>query len=41
MKKKEMFKVEDSGKKTNDVIVSPKNIRLPKISDNKTPVPNS
>jgi len=28
---KEMLKVEDSGKKTNYVIVSPKNIRIPKI----------
>jgi Fic family protein len=30
---KEMLKAEDSGKKTNYVIVSPKNIRIPKITD--------
>ena len=30
---KEMLKAEDSGKKTNYVIVSPKNIRIPKILD--------
>jgi Fic family protein len=30
---KEMLKAEDSGKKTNYVIVSPKNIRIPKIND--------
>jgi Fic family protein len=36
---KEMLKAEDSGKKTNYVIVSPKNIRIPKINDEKTPVP--
>lgn len=35
---KEMLKAEGSGKKTNYVIVSPKNIRIPKISDDKTPV---
>jgi Fic family protein len=34
---KEMLKAEDSGKKTNYVIVSPKNIRIPKINDEKTP----
>ena len=33
---KEMLKAEDSGKKTNYVIVSPKNIRIPKINDEKT-----
>lgn len=38
---KEMLKAEDSGKKTNYVIVSPKNIRIPKINDEKTPVPSS
>jgi Fic family protein len=38
---KEMLKAEDSGKKTNYIIVSPKNIRIPKIADEKTPVPNS
>ncbi len=38
---KEMLKAEDSGKKTNYVILSPKNIRIPKITDNKTPAPNS
>lgn len=37
---KEMLKAEDSGKKTNYVIVSPKNIRIPKINDEKTPAPN-
>jgi hypothetical protein len=36
-----MLKAEDSGKKTNYVIISPKNIRIPKITDNKTPAPNS
>lgn len=30
---KEMLKAEDSGKKTNYVIVNPKNIRIPKIID--------
>ena len=30
---KEMLKAEDSGKKTNYVIVSPKNIRIPKINE--------
>jgi len=38
---KEMLKAEDSGKKTNYIILSPKNIRIPKISDEKTPAPNS
>lgn len=38
---KEMLKAEDSGKKTNYVIVSPKNIRIPKISDEKIPAPKS
>lgn len=32
---KDMLKVEDTGKKTNYVIVSPKNIRIPKITDEK------
>ena len=30
---KEMLKVEDSGKKTNYIIRSPKKLRIPKISD--------
>lgn len=38
---KEMLKAEDSGKKTNYIIISPKNIRIPKIADEKTPVPNN
>jgi Fic family protein len=38
---KEMLKAEDSGKKTNYVIMSPKNIRIPKLTDDKTPAPNS
>jgi len=38
---KEMLKAEDSGKKTNYIIVSPKNIRIPKISDEKTPASNN
>lgn len=38
---KEMLKAEDSGKKTNYVIVSPKNIRIPKINDEKTPAPQT
>jgi Fic family protein len=38
---KEMLRSEDSGKKTNYVIVSPKKLRIPKISDKKTPSPNS
>lgn len=33
---KEMLKAEDSGKKTNYIIVSPKNIRIPRITDEKT-----
>jgi len=33
---KEMLKAEDSGKKTNYIVVSPKNIRIPKITDGKT-----
>jgi Fic family protein len=37
---KEMLKAEDIGKKTNYVIISPKNIRIPKINDEKTPAPN-
>jgi hypothetical protein len=36
---KEMLKAEDNGKKTNYIIVSPKNIRIPKIADEKTPAP--
>jgi Fic family protein len=38
---KQMLKAEDSGKKTNYAIVSPKNIRIPSIKDEKTPAPNS
>ena len=38
---KEMLKVEDRGKKTNYIIISPKNIKIPKINNGKTPVPNS
>jgi Fic family protein len=38
---KEMLKAEDSGKKTHYVIVSPKNIRIPKINGEKTPAPDS
>lgn len=38
---KEMLKAEDSGKKTNYVIVSPKNIRIPKINDDKQQHPSS
>jgi Fic family protein len=38
---KEMLKAEDSGKKTNYIIISPKNIKIPKINNGKTPVPNS
>ncbi len=33
---KEMLKSEDSGKKTNYIIVSPKDIRIPKLTDEKT-----
>jgi Fic family protein len=36
---KEMLKAEDSGKKTNYVIVSPKNLRIPKMADEKTTAP--
>lgn len=32
---KEMMKAEESGKKTNYIIMSPKNIRIPKITDGK------
>lgn len=32
---KEMLKAEDSGKRTNYIVVSPKNIRIPKIVDEK------
>ncbi len=35
---KEMLKAEDSGKKTNYIIISPKNIRIPKITDEKNRV---
>ncbi len=38
---KEMLKAEDSGKKTNYIIMSPKKLRIPKISEAKTPAPNS
>lgn len=38
---KEMLKAEDSGKKTNYVIISPKNIRIPKINDEKHQHPRS
>lgn len=37
---KEMLKAEDSGKKTNYVILSPKNIRIPKIKEEKTKTHN-
>lgn len=37
---KEMLKAEDSGKKTNYVIISPKNIRIPKINEEKTKAHN-
>ena len=37
---KEMLKAEDSGKKTNYIIISPKNIRIPKITDEITSAPN-
>ena len=36
-----MLKTEDSGKKTNYVIVSPKNIKIPKINNVKTTAPKS
>ena len=38
---KKMLKAEDTGKKTNYAIVSPKNIRIPSIIDEKTPAPDS
>ena len=38
---KEMLKAKDSGKKTNYVILSPKNLKIPKINTGKTPAPNS
>lgn len=38
---KEMLKAEDSGKKTNYLIRSPKNLRIPKIADDKTTAPKS
>lgn len=37
---KEMLKAEDSGKKTNYVILSPKNLRIPRINNEKSPAPN-
>lgn len=37
---KEMLKASDSGKKTNYVIISPKNIRIPKINEEKTSAKN-
>ncbi|MFN4853697.1 MAG: Fic family protein [Bacteroidota bacterium] len=37
---KEMLKAEDSGKKTNYIIISHKKLRIPKISDEKKPSPN-
>lgn len=33
---KKMLKAEDSGKKTNYIVISPKDIRIPKITDEKT-----
>lgn len=36
---KEMLKAEDSGKKTNYSIISPKNLRIPKIADEKKTAP--
>jgi Fic family protein len=38
---KEMLKAKDSGKKTNYVILSPKNLKIPKINTGKTPAPNN
>ena len=38
---KEMLTAEDSGKKTNYLIVSPKNIRIPKLNHQITPPSNS
>ncbi len=38
---KGMLKAEDSGKKTNYVILSSKNIRIPKINNDKTPSLNT
>lgn len=38
---KEMLKAEDSGKKTNYSIISPKNLRIPKIADEKKTAPKS
>jgi len=38
---KEMLKAEDSGKKTNYIIISPKMLRIPKISGEKTSSSNS
>ncbi len=34
---KEMLRAEDSGKKTNYSIISPRNIRIPKVADGKAP----
>jgi hypothetical protein len=36
-----MLKAEDSRKKTNYVLVSPRNIKIPKINNGKTTAPNS
>jgi Fic family protein len=38
---KKMLKAEDSGKKTNYIIMSPKKIRIPKLKDEKTSSPVS
>ncbi len=38
---KEMLKAEDSGKKTNYSIISPKNLRIPKTADEKKTAPKS
>lgn len=38
---KEILKVEDSGKKTNYIIISPKNIRIPVITAGKSPATTS
>jgi hypothetical protein len=35
---KEMLMAEDSGKKTNYIIISPKLIRIPKITDEQTKI---
>jgi len=36
-----MLKAEDSRKKTNYLLVSPKNIKTPKINNGKTKAPKS